>query len=93
MLYMIIERFRPGQAPAVYRRARERGRMMPPGLSYVSSWVEPDFSRCFQVMECGDPGLLRQWMEAWEDLVEFEVVPVITSSEAAERLGAAAISG
>ncbi|MFL5381745.1 MAG: DUF3303 domain-containing protein [Longimicrobiaceae bacterium] len=93
MLYMIIERFRPGQAPAVYQRARERGRMMPPGLAYVSSWVEPDFSRCFQVMECGDPALLRQWMDAWEDLVEFEVVPVITSTEAAERMTGAAISG
>lgn len=86
MLYMVIERFRPGQAPAVYQRARERGRMMPPGLGYVSSWVEPDFSRCFQVMECEDFALLRQWMDAWEDLVDFEVVPVITSAEAAEKM-------
>ena len=93
MLYMIIERFRPGMAPAVYRRAREKGRMMPPGLTYVSSWVEPDFSRCFQVMECDDPALLRQWMDAWEDLVEFEAVPVITSAEAAERMSGAPIFG
>jgi hypothetical protein len=91
MLYMVIERFREGQAPAVYQRAREQGRMMPPGLTYVSSWVEPDFSRCFQVMECEDPDLLRQWMEAWEDLTEFEVVPVITSAEAAERMAGAPI--
>ncbi|HEX8243337.1 MAG TPA: DUF3303 family protein, partial [Longimicrobium sp.] len=67
-------------------RARERGRLMPPGLAYVSSWVEPDFTRCFQVMECDDPDLLRQWMDAWEDLVEFEVVPVMTSGEAAEKM-------
>ena len=86
MLYMVIETFRPGQAPAVYQRARERGRMMPPGLTYVSSWVEPDFARCFQVMECDDADLLRQWMAAWDDLVEFEVVPVITSGEAAEKM-------
>ncbi|MFL5539831.1 MAG: DUF3303 domain-containing protein [Longimicrobiaceae bacterium] len=93
MLYMVIERFRPGQAPAVYQRARERGRMMPPGLTYLSSWVEPDLSRCFQVMECDDPGLLRQWMDAWADLVEFDAVPVITSAEAAERMSGAPISG
>jgi hypothetical protein len=83
---MVIERFKPGQAPAVYRRAREQGRMMPPGLQYVASWVEADFARCFQVMECDDPELLRAWIRAWEDLVDFEVVPVITSAEAAERM-------
>ncbi len=89
MLYMVIERFRPGQAPAVYRRAREHGRMMPPGLRYVASWVEADFARCFQVMECDDPELLQVWIRAWEDLVDFEVVPVITSAEAAERMAPA----
>lgn len=88
MLYMVVERFKPGRAPEVYRRARERGRMMPPGLSYVSSWVEADFGRCFQVMECDDPELLRQWTAVWEDLVDFEVVPVITSTEAAVRMAA-----
>lgn len=81
---MVIERFGAGRAPAVYRRARERGRMMPPGLVYVASWVEPDFSRCFQVMECDDRALLDEWMAAWADLVDFEVVPVIASAEAAE---------
>ncbi|HEX6747988.1 MAG TPA: DUF3303 family protein [Longimicrobium sp.] len=91
MLYMVIEHFRPGQAPAVYQRAREQGRMMPPGLNYVASWVEPDFSRCFQVMECDDPGLLRQWTDAWEDLVDFEIVPVVTSAEAAEKMTGAAL--
>jgi len=86
MLYMVIEHFRPGGAPAVYQRARERGRLMPDGVRYVSSWVEPDFGRCFQVMEADDSSLLRQWTDAWEDLVEFEVIPVITSAEAAERM-------
>jgi hypothetical protein len=90
MLYMVVERFRPGAAPAVYARARERGRMLPPGLTYLSSWVEPGFGRCFQLMECDDPALFRPWIAAWEDLVEFEVVPVITSGEAAERMAAEA---
>ena len=83
MLYMVIEHFRPGQAPEVYRRFRERGRMAPEGLRYVSSWVDMDFKRCFQVMETGDEALLKQWTANWDDLVDFEIVPVRTSAEAA----------
>jgi Protein of unknown function (DUF3303) len=86
MLFMVIERFRGGDAAAVYRRYRERGRMMPEGLSYVDSWVERDFGRCFQLMECEDARLLQQWMSRWEDLVEFEVFTVVTSKEAAEAI-------
>jgi hypothetical protein len=86
MLFMVIERFRGGDAAPVYRRYRERGRMMPEGLSYVDSWVERDFGRCFQLMECEDARLLRQWMSRWEDLVEFEVFRVVTSKEAAEAI-------
>jgi len=83
MLFMVIERFRGGDAAAVYGRYRARGRMMPEGLRYVESWVEADFERCFQLVECDDPRLLERWMERWQDLVEFEVVPVVTSKEAA----------
>ena len=86
MLYMIVEHFHPGRTPDVYRRAREKGRMMPLGLTYVSSWVEPDFTRCFQVMECDDRRLLDEWIAAWNDLVDFEVIPVITSAEAAAMM-------
>lgn len=82
MHYMIVEHFRRGPDP-VYARFRERGRMAPDGLRYVGSWVTPDGARCYQVMECGDRGLLDQWMAAWADLVDFEVVPVMTSAEAA----------
>jgi hypothetical protein len=87
MLYMIVEHFRNGDPAPVYRRFRERGRMAPDGLTYVSSWVDQDLSRCYQVMETADRRLLDQWMESWSDLVEFEVHPVITSKEAAERVG------
>lgn len=88
MLFMVIERLggREGAA-AVYRRFRERGRMTPEGLKYVASWVEPDYGRCFQLMECDDPALLDQWTARWRDLVEFEIVPVVTSEEAAAGLG------
>ena len=86
MLFMVIERFRGGDAAPVYRRYRERGRMMPEGLKYVESWVETDFGRCFQLMECEDASLLREWAARWEDLVEFEVIPVLTSKEAAQAI-------
>lgn len=83
MLFLVIERFRGGDAVPVYRRFRERGRLAPEGLRYVSSWVTVDLDRCYQVMECAERALLDAWMAEWADLVDFEVVPVITSAEAA----------
>jgi hypothetical protein len=85
-LFMVIERFRPGQAPEVYRRFRERGRMAPDGLAYVSSWVDLGFQRCFQLMEAEDDSLLKQWTANWSDLVDFEIIPVRTSAEAAAAM-------
>jgi hypothetical protein len=82
MLYMIIENFRNGDAVPVYRRFRDQGRMAPEGLRYLSSWVDQNFSRCFQLMECEDPELLAQWMTRWDDLVDFQVTPVIESADA-----------
>ena len=86
MLYMIIENFRDGDARPVYRRFRERGRMAPEGLQYVASWVTDDMRRCFQVMECDDRALLDAWIEQWRDIVDFEIVPVITSADAAAAI-------
>lgn len=82
MTYMVVEHFRGGDALPVYRRFRERGRLAPEGLRYVASWVTDDFRRCFQIMECEDFQLLAEWTAHWEDLVEFEVIPVMTSVEA-----------
>ena len=83
MLYMVIETFRGGDAVPVYRRFRDHGRLAPEGLRYVASWVTEDLRRCYQVMECDDPTLLEHWMAAWRDLVDFEVLPVVTSAAAA----------
>jgi hypothetical protein len=82
MLYMVIERFKNRDAVAVYRRARDQGRMLPDGLSYVGSWVETNYDRCWQLMETNDQRLFDLWTDAWTDLVEFEIVPVLTSDEA-----------
>jgi len=86
-LYMIVERFKNRDAAAVYRRFRDHGRMAPEGLTYVSSWVDENFELCYQLMETDDRRLLELWMANWSDLVDFEVHPVITSKEAAERIG------
>ena len=84
MLFMVIERFRDHAAAiAVYGRFREKGRMLPDGLKYVDSWVEVNHSRCFQLMECDDVRLFEEWTARWNDLVEFEIVAVHTSKQAA----------
>jgi hypothetical protein len=85
-LYMVIERFKGGDAVPVYRRFRDRGRLAPDGLRYVSSWVDTNLERCYQLMETDDPELLEEWISQWRDLVDFEVHPVISSAEAAERI-------
>ena len=89
MLFMVIERFRPGRVDDVYRRFREHGRLAPAGLEYVASWVDLEFSRCFQVMATADRALLDEWIAPWADLVEFEVIPVRESADAAALRAAA----
>jgi Protein of unknown function (DUF3303) len=86
-LYMVIENFRNGDAVPVYRRFRDRGRLAPAGLSYVSSWVNDELDRCYQLMETEDRALLDQWIANWSDIVDFEVHSVISSKEAAEKIG------
>ena len=86
MLFMVIERFRPGQAPAVYRRFRDHGRMAPDGVRYLASWVDLGFERCFQVMDADDEPTLKAWTEHWDDLVDFDIVPVRTSADAAAAI-------
>jgi len=86
MLFMVIERYKNRDAESVYRRFRERGRMMPEGLNYVDSWVEPNYDRCFQLMSCESPDLFQEWISHWDDLVDFEIVPVRTSAEASELI-------
>jgi uncharacterized protein DUF3303 len=86
MLYMVVEHFKDKDAVPVYRRFRDRGRMAPEGLAYLSSWVDERLERCFQLMETDDRTLLDRWMESWQDLVDFEVYPVMPSKEAVERI-------
>jgi len=85
MLFMVIERFKDSDMVPVYRRLREKGRMIPEGLKYVDSWIEPNFSRCFQLMQCDDLRLLQHWVLQWRGSgTSFEIVPVLTSAETRE---------
>lgn len=86
MLYMIVEHFKNQDALPVYQRFRECGRLAPDGLIYLSSWVDEQFHRCFQLMETDNRNLIDEWMMKWDDLVDFEVFPVLTSAEAAEKI-------
>jgi len=86
MLFLVIEHFKNGDARPVYRRFRDRGRLAPEGVNYVASWVTTDLARCYQVMEADDRALVDQWLTRWEDLVDFEVMPVLTSAEAADAV-------
>ena len=79
MEFMVIEKFKPGKTDKVYERFREKGRMLPPGLVYIDSWLSLDRTKCFQLMATDRPELLDEWMGKWRDLVDFEVVPVQTS--------------
>lgn len=85
MLFMIIERFEDDDMLPIYKRVRDEGRMLPQGLKYIDSWVEPNFSRCFQLMECDDLRLLQQWILNWRGSgVSFEIVPVVSSKDTRE---------
>jgi hypothetical protein len=83
MLYVVIEHFRGGDPLPVYRRFREKGRQAPEGLRYVASWVTEDLKHCYQIMECEERRLIDEWTARWEDIVDFEVIPAVTSAEAA----------
>jgi hypothetical protein len=86
MLFMVIERFKNRDAKAVYRRFLEKGRMLPDGLIYRESWIEANFERCFQLMECDDVALLQEWILEWQDLAEFEIVAVAESKQTSDAV-------
>lgn len=86
MLFMVLERFKNRDAKAIYRRLNEQGRMMPEGLKHVGSWIEANFDRCFQLMKCDDARLFQQWVMQWHDLIEFEIIPVVPSTETREAI-------
>jgi uncharacterized protein DUF3303 len=83
---MIVEHFKNNDAVPVYRRFRDRGRLAPEGLKYVSSWIDTNSAKCFQLMETDDENLLKEWISNWSDIVDFEYFPVITSEEMVEKI-------
>ena len=86
MQYMVIEHFHPGKVRELYQRFAEKGRMAPEGVSYVNSWVNEDLNTCYQVMESTNIEKLKEWISHWKDLADFEIIPVISSNEAKQRI-------
>ncbi len=86
MQYMIIERFRTGKEKEMYQRFADKGRMLPPGVTYINSWIDESVTVCYQVMEAESVAQLELWIGNWNDLVDFEIIPVITSAEAKEKV-------
>ena len=86
MQYMIIERFIPGKLKAMYQRFDEKGRMLPEGVHYINSWIDEKISVCYQVMESDSAEKINEWISKWNDLVDFEVIPVITSAQAKKKV-------
>lgn len=84
MLFMVIEHYKQGKTKNIYRRFQEQGRMMPEGLQYLDSWISANLDRCFQLMECEDPLLFQEWILQWQDLAEFEIIPIVPSKETTE---------
>jgi hypothetical protein len=82
---MIIERFHPGKEKEIYQRFEEKGRMLPEGVSYINSWIHSNLSCCFQLMQSDTEEKIHQWISYWNDLADFEIIPVITSSEATAK--------
>ena len=86
MQYMIIERFHPGKIKEIYQRFADKGRMLPEGVTYLNSWINESVTVCYQLMEAGSRDQLQSWIDHWKDLTDFDVVPVITSAEAREKV-------
>jgi mannose-1-phosphate guanylyltransferase len=86
MLYMIIEHFRPGKVKELYKRFDEKGRMLPEGVNYINSWINEEVSICYQVMESDAEEKMHEWIINWDDLADFEIIPVLTSAEAKQKV-------
>ena len=86
MQYMIIERFHPGKVKDMYRRFAEKGRMLPEGVNFIDSWINESVTVCYQVMEADSADRLQLWTDNWKDLVDFEIIPVISSAAAREKV-------
>jgi hypothetical protein len=83
---MVIEHFHPGQVKELYQRFDEKGRMLPKGLLYIDSWINEDMTICYQVMESDSVDKLHEWISNWNDIVDFKIIPVISSGEAKKRV-------
>lgn len=81
MLFIVIEHFKNADPAPVRERFVRDGRMLPEGVVYKASWVDAAKARCFQLMEAPESATLKEWTQRWNDLVDFEIVPVVAAKE------------
>ena len=86
MQYMIIERFYQHKIKQLYQRFAEQGRMLPDGVNYINSWINEDITTCYQLMESESIEKIYEWISKWNDLADFEIIPVISSAEAKAKV-------
>ena len=86
MLYMIIETFHPHKVKQLYKRFEEKGRQLPAGVNYIDSWIDEEIKTCYQVMESDTEEKIREWIQHWIDLSDFQIIPVLTSAQAKEKV-------
>ncbi len=86
MQFMIIEKFKPGRIVELYRRFDEKGRLQPDGVTYINSWINEEVTICYQLMEAQHPALIDEWISQWDDLADFEVIPIISSAAAKAKV-------
>lgn len=88
MLYMIIEMFHPPKVKELYKRFEEKGRQLPEGVHYINSWINEEITTCYQLMESDTEEKINEWIQHWNDLADFKIIPVITSAQAKEKVNA-----
>jgi hypothetical protein len=63
--------------------------LLPSGLKYIDSWLSIDRTKCFQLMETEKFDLIDEWILNWDDLTDFEIIPVKDSpTKAAQKCDA-----
>lgn len=86
MTYMIIEKFYPEKIKSLYQRFAEEGRLLPEGVEFIDSWINEDVTLCFQLMKSESREKLEEWISNWEGYAEFEIIPVISSETAKQKV-------
>lgn len=68
-------------------RFKETGAPPPPGVDMLGRWHNAAGNGGFFLVETDDPVALARWLQEWTDVIDFEVVPVVTDEQVSEVIG------